>query len=123
MSGVNVGTTIIKTHLLSGLLAGLAGVMTVGMLAGAVPRIGLDWLLPSFAIAVIGGTAITGGTVSVGGAIIGGLLVASITNGVLLLNVSNFFVNAFLGLILLLAVSLDRIRAVMEERWSLGAAR
>jgi ribose transport system permease protein len=123
MSGVNVGTTIIKTHLLSGLLAGLAGVMTVGMLAGAVPRIGLDWLLPSFAIAVIGGTAITGGTVSVGGAIIGGLLVASITNGVLLLSVSNFFVNLFLGLILLLAVSLDRIRAVLEERWSLRAAR
>ncbi|MGD8486556.1 MAG: ABC transporter permease [Chloroflexota bacterium] len=123
MSGVNVGMTLIKTHMLSGLLAGLAGVMSAAMLADAVPRIGIDWLLPSFAIAVIGGTAITGGSVSVGGAIIGGLLVASITNGVLLLNVSNFFVNLFLGLILLLAVSLDRIRAVVEERWSLRAAR
>lgn len=119
MSGINVDMTLIKTHMLSGLLAGLAGVLNAAMLADAVPRIGMDWLLPSFAIAVIGGTAITGGSVSVGGAVIGGLLVASITNGVLLLNVSNFFVNLFLGLILLLAVSLDRIRAVVAERWSL----
>jgi ribose transport system permease protein len=123
MSGVNVNRTLIKTHLLSGLLAGLAGIMNAAMLADAVPRIGTDWLLPSFAIAVIGGTAITGGTVSVGGAIIGGLLVASITNGVLLLNVSNFFVNLFLGLILLLAVSLDRIRAVAEVRLALRTGR
>ena len=123
MSGVNVGMTLVKTHMLSGLLAGLAGIMSAAMLADAVPRIGMDWLLPSFAIAVIGGTAITGGSVSVGGAIIGGLLVASITNGVLLLNVSNFFVNLFLGLILLLAVSLDRIRDVIETRLSMGARR
>ncbi len=123
MSGIPVGATLIKTHMLSGLLAGLAGIMTAAMLADAVPRIGMDWLLPSFAIAVIGGTAITGGTVSVGGAIIGGFLVAGITNGVLLLNVSNFFVNLFLGLILLLAVSLDRIRSVTMTRLSLGAKR
>jgi ribose transport system permease protein len=123
MSGVNVGLTLIKTHMLSGLLAGLAGIMNAAMLADAVPRIGMDWLLPSFAIAVIGGTVITGGSVSVGGAIIGGLLVASITNGVLLLNVSNFFVNLFLGLILLLAVSLDRIRAVIGERMALRSTR
>ena len=123
MSGVNVNLTLIKTHMLSGLLAGLAGILNAAMLADAVPRIGMDWLLPSFAIAVIGGTAITGGSVSVGGVIIGGLLVAGITNGVLLLKVSNFFVNLFLGLILLLAVSLDRIRAVVAERWSLRAAR
>jgi ribose transport system permease protein len=120
MSGIPVGATLVKTHMLSGLLAGVAGIMTAAMLADAVPVIGLDWLLPSFAIAVIGGTAITGGTVSVGGAIIGGLLVSGITNGVLLLNVSNFFVNLFLGLILLLAVSLDRIRAVTMTRLSLG---
>ena len=123
MSGVNVNMTLVKTHMLSGLLAGLAGIMSAAMLADAVPLIGMDWLLPSFAIAVIGGTAITGGAVSVGGAIIGGLLVASITNGVLLLNVSNFFVNLFLGLILLLAVSLDRIRDVVETRISMGAKR
>ncbi len=54
---------------------------------------------------------------------IGGLLVSSITNGVLLLNVSNFFVNLFLGLVLLLAVSLERLRLVFARRLSLGARR
>jgi ribose transport system permease protein len=119
MSGLNQNAIIIKTHVLSGLLAGVAGIMSAAMLADAVPVIGTDWLLGSFAAPAIGGTAITGGGVSVFGTVLGGLLIASITNGVLLLNVSNFFVNFFLGIVLLLAVGLDRLRKVYAERTSL----
>jgi ribose transport system permease protein len=119
MSGLNLSVIMIKTHVISGLLAGVAGIMSAAMLADAVPVIGTDWLLGSFAAPAIGGTAITGGSVSVLGTVLGGLLIASITNGVLLLNVSNFFVNFFLGIVLLLAVGLDRLRTVYAERTSL----
>lgn len=119
MSGLNQSTIIIKTHVLSAFLAGAAGIMSAAMLADAVPIIGTDWLLGSFAAPAIGGTVITGGAVSVFGTVLGGLLIASITNGVLLLNVSNFFVNFFLGLVLLLAVGLDRLRKVYAERTAL----
>jgi ribose transport system permease protein len=119
MSGLNVPSVIIKTHVLSGLLAGAAGVMSAAMLADAAPIIGADWMIGSFAAPAIGGTLITGGVVSVFGTVVGGFLIASITNGVLLLNVSNFFVNFFLGLVLLLAVGLDRLRMVYSQRTSL----
>ena len=76
-------------------------------------------MLGSFAANAVGGTVITGGAVSVFGTVLGGFLIASIYNGVLLLNVSNFFVNFFLGLVLLLAVYLDRLRKVYAERTSL----
>ena len=120
MSGIRVNRTLTITHTLSGLIAGLAGIMTTAMLADAVPVIGSDWLLGSFAIPAVGGTVISGGSVSVFGTILGGLLISSITNGVLLLNVSNFFVNFFLGLVLLLAVGLDRLRRIYAERMSLA---
>ena len=119
MSGLNVPGIIVQTHVLSAFLAGVAGIMSALMLADAVPIIGTDWILGSFAATAVGGTVITGGSVSVFGTVLGGLLIASIYNGVLLLNVSNFFVNFFLGLVLLIAVYLDRLRKVYAERTSL----
>jgi ribose transport system permease protein len=119
MSGLSLEGMIIRTHVISAFLAGVAGIMSAAMLADAVPIIGTDWLLGSFAAPAIGGTAITGGVVSVFGTVLGGFLIGSIYNGVLLLNVSNFFVNFFLGLVLLLAVYLDQLRRVYAERTSL----
>jgi len=119
MSGLNVPGIIVRTHVLSAFLAGVAGIMSALMLADAVPIIGTDWILGSFAATAVGGTVITGGSVSVFGTVLGGFLIASIYNGVLLLNVSNFFVNFFLGLVLLIAVYLDRLRKVYAERTSL----
>lgn len=119
MSGLHLPRIISITHVLSGFLAGVAGIMSAAMLADAVPIIGTDWILGSFAAPSVGGTVITGGAVSVFGTVLGGLLIASITNGVLLLNVSNFFVNFFLGIVLLIAVGLDRLRKVVAERTSL----
>jgi len=115
MSGLDTPRIILVTHIISAVIAGLAGIMSVMMLADAVPVIGTNWVLSSFAAPAIGGTAISGGYVSVFGTLIGGLLIGSITNGVLLLNVSNFFVNFFLGLILLFAVWLDQLRKTYTE--------
>ncbi len=120
MSGVRVERIIVTAHILSAGLAGLAGVMTIAMLGSAVPVIGTDWLMASFVVPAVGGTLISGGNASVFGAVMGGLLIGTISNGVLLLNVSNFFVNFFLGLVLLLAVGLDRLRKIYAERTSLS---
>lgn len=116
MSGVQTSTVIVTAHTLSAATAGTAGIMMAAMLGSAVPVIGLDWLLPSFAAPAIGGTLISGGIVSVFGTVMGGLLIGSITNGLLLLNVSNFWLNLFLGVVLLMAVVLDRIRQVRASR-------
>lgn len=119
MSGLRSSRIIVITHTISGIIAGLAGIMYVSMLSSAVPVIGADWVMLSFAAPAIGGTAISGGVVAVVGTMLGGLLIGMITNGVLLLNISNFFVNFFLGLVLLLAVGFDRLRRVYQERTSM----
>jgi len=83
--------------------------MSVAANNTASPGIGSDWVLASFVAPAIGGTLLSGGLVSVSGTVLGGLLVATISSGLLLMNVSNFWLSVFLGAVLLLAVGLDRI--------------
>ena len=120
LSGVRVGRAIIVAHTLSGLLASAAGLMLVFRLGAAMPSIGQDWLLPSFLAPVLGGTLLSGGYVSVVGTILGAFLVTTIRSGLLVMQIGNFWLQLFLGLILLLAVMLDRYRGVRAERRSLG---
>ena len=84
-------------------------------------QIGVDWLLPAFLAPVLGGTPLGGGAVSVVGTVLGALLVTVITNGLFLLQVGEFWVQLFSGLILLAAVLLDRLRAVLGRRHALAA--
>jgi ribose transport system permease protein len=117
MSGVPVGRIIISAHILSGLLAAIAGLLLVTRLGAAMPSVGgNDWLLPSFLGPVIGGTLLSGGSVSVVGTVLGALLVTTIRSGLLVLQIGSFWLDFFLGVILLLAVLVDRYRGLYAER-------
>ena len=116
LSGIPVNRVIILAHALSGVLAGVAGVLVTARLAAALPSVGEDWVLPSFLAPLLGGTLIAGGFVSVTGALLGAIFVAVLQNALVLLNVSGFWIQFFLGLILLAAVALDRWRSVMVQR-------
>ena len=120
LSGVPVNRIIAVTHMLSGALAGLAGVMLLLRLGAAIPTIGGDWVLPSFAAPAVGGTLLSGGVVSVVGTFIGGLLLATIGNGLTLMNIPNFWVELTTGLVLLFAVMLDRARTLAVRRSRTG---
>lgn len=112
MSGIDTGRAIIISHALSGALAAAAGMMLTARLGAAMPSVaGDDWLLPSFLAPVLGGTALAGGMISVVGTILGAALVSTIRSGLLVLQVGNFWLQLFLGIILLSAVLLERYRA------------
>jgi len=111
LSGIPVTRVIIFAHALSGALAAGAGMMAVARLQIGQPTIGDDWLMPSFAAPVIGGTLLAGGHASVAGAIGGVALVALITQALVLFRVDPYFVQLLLGLVILAAVALARIRA------------
>ena len=117
MSGVPVNRVIIISHTLSGVLAATAGLMVIARLGAAMPATGgEDWLLPSFLGPVLGGTLLSGGAVAVVGTMLGATLVTTIRSGLLVLQIGNFWLQLFLGLILLLAVMADRYRSVYAER-------
>jgi ribose transport system permease protein len=117
MSGVPVGRVVTISHVLSGFLAATAGMMVVARLGAAMPSVGgEDWLLPSFLGPVLGGAALSGGSVAVLGTVLGAMLVTTIRSGLLVLQIGNFWLQFYLGLILLLAVFVDRYRARYAER-------
>ncbi|TMC34937.1 MAG: ABC transporter permease [Chloroflexi bacterium] len=109
MSGLSVDRVVLFTHGISGGLAATAGLMAIAADHTASPSLGSDWLLASFVAPAIGGTLLSGGLVSVPGTIVGGVLLATISNGLLLVGIDNFWITVFLGAILLLAVVLDRV--------------
>ena len=114
LSGIQVDRMIVWCHAMSGVLAGVAGFMLVSRTGAAIPsmagQLGQDWLLPAFLAPVLGGTLLTGGRVSVLGTLLGGFLVTMLTSGLLLMQVGAFWVQTYLGLLLLLAVLLDLAR-------------
>ncbi len=111
LSGVRVGRTFILCHTLSGVLAGIAAMMVVARTGAAIPSmagdLGQDWLLPAFLGPVLGGTLLAGGRVSVLGSFLGAAMVSELTNGLLQYRIGEFWVQTWLGLLLLLAVLLD----------------
>jgi ribose transport system permease protein len=113
MSGLSVDRIVLLTHGLSGVLAAVAGLMARAADHTASPGLGSNWLLASFVSPAIGGTLLSGGLVSVPGTILGGVLLATISSGLLLMSIDNFWLTVVLGVVLLLAVGLDRLtRAV-----------
>ncbi len=112
LSGVNTDRIIIISNILSGLFAALAGVLWVSRMGSAQPSTGQNWLIISFAVAIIGGTALSGGTISALGIFMGGVIIVMIRNGLILLDVNVYFEQTFLGIIILLAVAVDRIRTL-----------
>jgi ribose/xylose/arabinose/galactoside ABC-type transport system permease subunit len=102
-------------------IAAAAGLMVIARLGAAMPAVGgEEWLLPSFLGPVLGGTLLSGGAVSVISTMLGAALVTTIRSGLLVMQVGNFWLQLFLGVILLLAVFVDRYRGVYSERRRIG---
>ncbi len=116
LSGIPVERVIVVTHAISGAIAAIAGVMVTARLASALPSTGEEWLLPSFLAPLLGGTLLAGGFVSVIGTALGAILLSVLQNTLVLLNISGFWIQFFLGLALLIAVGMDRWRVVQTEK-------
>jgi ribose transport system permease protein len=113
--GISSTKVVITAHVISGLLAAIAGMLVVCRLQLGTPNIGDSWLLPSFAAPVIGGAILAGGKVDVIATALGVLVVAIISQALVIFNVGVFWVQIFLGLMILLAVFINRYREYQQE--------
>lgn len=109
-SGVNVGKTLMLMLVLGSLLAGLVGVMLTARVSSGEANMGIQYPLQSITAAVLGGIALTGGEGRISGAIMGALFIVLLSNGMDLIRVQSYVQNILLGVLLVLALLVDRLR-------------
>ncbi|OXS79438.1 ABC transporter permease [Domibacillus enclensis] len=110
LSGINVDRVLIIVYTISGLMAGLAGLVMVGRVNSAFPLAGLSYELDAIAAVIIGGASFFGGVGTVWGTLIGAMIIAVLRNGLNLLNVSADFQMAVIGIVIIAAVYVDVLR-------------
>lgn len=116
LSGISTTKTVVIAHVISGLLAACAGVLLVARLQLGQPTIGDDWLIMSFAAPIIGGAILAGGHVSTVATVFGVLIVAQITQALVLFHIDPYFVQVVLGLMILAAVLANQWRELRLQR-------
>lgn len=116
LSGINTDRIILSANVLSGFFSSIAAILWVSRMGSAQPSTGQDWLIISFAVAIIGGTALKGGSITALGILMGGIIMVLIKNGLVILGANIYFERTFYGLIILLAVIVDRVRAIYSVR-------
>jgi ribose transport system permease protein len=110
LSGVNVDAWKIAVYAVSGLLAGVAGVLIGARLNSAQPSLGFGYELDAISAAVIGGTSLSGGEGTILGTVIGAFIISTLTNGLRILSVPQEWQMVITGAIVIVAVYLDIIR-------------
>ncbi|MCE0490824.1 ABC transporter permease [Pantoea sp. Mb-10] len=108
VAGVPVKRTKVTVYILSGALASLASLVLIGRLGAAEPTIGNLWELDAIAAAAIGGASLMGGKGSIVGTLVGAIILGALRNGLTLLNIQAFYQLLATGLIIIIAMLIDR---------------
>ena len=111
VTGLNVKSHQVKVFVLMGLLAAVAGIVQVGRLNAADPSSGLFYELTAITAAIIGGCDLFGGRGTIVGTLIGALIMGVVQNCLNLMGIEAFYQQVAIGIVLILAVWLDRLRA------------
>ncbi len=110
LSGVSIWKTKILIYALAGLCAAVAALILTARLNAAEALAGSGMEMEAIAAAVIGGASLAGGVASIPGTIIGAILMATLKNGLTLLSVQPYFQQLTIGIVIVAAVFIDKIR-------------
>lgn len=116
LSGIKVDRVNILCNTASCMFAAIAALLWASRSGSATSTTGSDWMLYSFAICAIGGIRLNGGNFTAIGFFCGAWILTMIRNGLTMMNVDIYYEQAFLGVIILLAVSLESLRLKMAEQ-------
>jgi ribose transport system permease protein len=110
LTGIKVSRVLLFVYGVSGLLSGLGGIMSASRLYSATGMLGQGYELDAIAAVILGGTSFTGGIGTIWGTLLGALIIALLNNGLTLMNVSFFWQLVVKGLVIIIAVTIDRLR-------------
>lgn len=116
LTGIKVSGILIFAYGISGFFAGLGGLMSASRLYSANGILGTGYELDAIAAVILGGTSFTGGIGSIWGTLVGALIIAVLNNGLTLMNVSYFWQLAVKGLVIIIAVTVDKLRTSASQR-------
>jgi ribose transport system permease protein len=115
LSGLNVKRIKVIVYTIAGALAAVGGLIVTSRLDSAQPNAGMGLELDSIAAVVIGGTSLSGGKGTIMGTVQGALIIGVLNNGLVLLNVSPFWQQVVKGMVILLAVVVEKMNTRGEE--------
>lgn len=110
LSGIRVGRTEIGVFTIGGLMAGLVGVILASRVISSQPNAGIGYESDAIAAAIIGGTSPSGGSGTILGTVIGAMTIAVLKNGLSMLQVNPFWQQVAIGIVIIIAVFIDRLR-------------
>lgn len=110
LTGIKVSRVLLFVYGVSGLLSGLGGIMSASRLYSATGMLGQGYELDAIAAVILGGTSFTGGIGTIWGTLLGALIIALLNNGLTLMNVSFFWQLVVKGLVIIIAVTIDKVR-------------
>jgi erythritol transport system permease protein len=122
LSGVPVKSVKTQIYVLSGLCAGIVGILQMANISSATADLGTFYELNAIAAVVIGGAALSGGRGTVRGTIIGAFVIGFLANGLVIVGVSPFWQKVITGAVIILAVAVDQIQQIVQRRRSAAKA-
>ncbi|MBL8131430.1 MAG: ABC transporter permease [Anaerolineae bacterium] len=115
LAGIPVSRHLLTVYVISALLASLSGIINVSQLASSAPRAAVGLEFTVITAVVLGGTSLSGGKGTLIGTIMGVIILRTLDNGLVLMQVSSFFQDVARGLVLILAVGFDQIRLKLSR--------
>ena len=108
IAGIKINRIKIFAYTVTGMLCGMAGAILTSRLNSAQPTAGTGYELDAIAAVVLGGTSLSGGKGRIVGTLVGALIIGTLNNGLNILNASSFYQQVVKGIVILLAVLMDR---------------
>jgi ribose transport system permease protein len=115
LAGININRHLLAVYALCGLLSALSGLVSASQLAAGRPQAAFGLEFAVIAAVVLGGTSLAGGKGTLLGTLIGVVLLRTLDNGLVQLNVSSFYQDVARGVVLLLTVGIDQVRLQVEK--------
>ena len=116
ISGIKVKNIKMFVYMFSGLMCAIVGLVVASELVAAHPATGDGWELKAIAATVLGGTSLSGGVGSVGGTIVGAFVIGILSDGLVMMGVSEFWQMVITGLVIITAVIFDQLQKKAEKK-------